>query len=197
GVRADTALVTITRWPEELRILLSWTAALDLDAHERGPVQGGGQFHVFWGDKGSPNAAPYAFLDGDIETRGTETITLTRQIAGTYRFTVHNYTDRRATPSSPSSRLGASGAVVEVSRRGVPVARYTVPNQAGTHWTVFDLSGTTITPVNTVTYETNPFNASVLPGALRGAAPVPQEKSAAPKRNVSRQAVDSTEDDRP
>ena len=49
---------------------------------------------------------------------------------------MHDYTNRGDTNSSA---LGISGARVELYRGGDMIARYNVPNQPGTLWTVFEL----------------------------------------------------------
>lgn len=54
--------------------------------------------------------------------------------------------------------LSNSGAQVRVYRGSDLVAVFNVPtNQGGTLWTVFELSGSTITPINTMSYESEPY----------------------------------------
>lgn len=139
---------------ELARIVLTWGATpSDLDAHLTGPDTASGlpRFHVYYSNPGELAARPYAALDVDnTASFGPETITITQQFAGVYRFSVHDYTD---SDLNPSSALAGSGARVQVYINGALSREFFVPNQAGTLWTVFELSGTTITPINAMTYE--------------------------------------------
>jgi hypothetical protein len=130
----------------ETRIVLTWGAnPSDLDSHLTGPDGAGGSFHVFYGNRFSrapSSTTSDAALDvDDISSFGPETITIYRQFAGTYCYSVHNFTG--------GSGLGASGAQVSVFRGSQQVATYTVPATTSEVWTVFKLSGSTITAVNT------------------------------------------------
>lgn len=146
----------------ELRIVLTWGAnPSDLDSHLTGPVAGGGRFHVYYSASGSLNGPPWAALDvDDVTSYGPETVTIVQQLAGVYRYSVHNYSDRSSTSST---RLSTSGARVDVYRGNTLLQRYFVPNQPGTIWTVFELEGNRVTPVNTMSY-----NASFDQGGLNG-----------------------------
>jgi uncharacterized protein YfaP (DUF2135 family) len=129
------------------RIVLTWAGAApapsDLDSHLTGPLSAGGRFHVFYSDRGSLTAPPFANLDvDDTFYGGPETVTISQQIAGVYRYAVHNY--------SAESALSGSGANVKVYRGSALVAEYNVPNQPGTVWTVFELDGTVIRPINSM-----------------------------------------------
>jgi hypothetical protein len=44
---------------------------------------------------------------------------------------------------------------VQLYLNGALAREFFVPNQAGTLWTVFELSGTTFTPINAMSYEAN------------------------------------------
>lgn len=121
------------------QLVLTWGARpSDLDSHLTGPQSSGARFHVYYGNKGSIAAAPWAELDtDDTSSYGPEVITLTRVQNGRYRYAIHNYSGQSA------GAIEASGASVYVivPRLGV-VRRYTPPsvNPAGGNvWRVMDL----------------------------------------------------------
>lgn len=137
----------------DTRIALTWGAfPEDIDAHLTGPLADGSRFHVFWDVLGD---AGYATLDHDDTTSyGPETVTISNQTEGVYRYSVHDYTNRG---SEFSTELAASGATVSVYRSTGLVRTFTVPpGQLGTLWTVFELDGTTITPLNIMSNEYDP-----------------------------------------
>ena len=75
-----------------------------------------------------------------------------------YRFSVHDYSNRL---SSTSTALSNSGATVDVYRGSSLAASYNIPTeQGGTLWTVFELDGDTITPINLLSYEQPPGGAA-------------------------------------
>jgi hypothetical protein len=108
----------------------------DLDSHLTGPTG----LHVYYpsSSRGSLTVFPYAKLDtDDVDGFGPEIITITRLQAGTYRFSVHNYSGQ------PEGPIQGSRAVVNlvVPRSGV-IRRYDVPTSNPTNgnlWTVFEL----------------------------------------------------------
>lgn len=131
----------------QTRIVLTWGASpSDLDSHLTGPDGSGGRFHVYF----SARTATGANLDrDDTGSFGPETTTITSQVTGVYRYSVHDFTNRSL---SSSSALAGSAAKVQVLRGSTVVAEFDVPgNQAGTLWTVFEMNGDTITPINTMT----------------------------------------------
>jgi hypothetical protein len=146
----------------ETRIILTWGATpSDLDSHLTGPLPDGTRFHMYWwhaelcesGCSGYGSPWPeYVKLDkDDTSSYGPETATVYQQISGTYRYSVHDFTNRW---SSYSTALSNSGAQVRVYRGSNLVETFNVPsNQEGTLWTVFELSGDAITPINTMSYE--------------------------------------------
>lgn len=141
----------------EIRIVLTWGAApSDLDSHLTGPLLDGARFHMFYpyAHGGSPWPS-YVTLDvDDVSSYGPETTTIIQQIPGLYRFSVHDYSDRFSTNSTA---LSNSGAQVRVYGAAGVIAWFNVPaNTGGTLWTVFELSGAQITPVNTMTYTSSP-----------------------------------------
>ena len=162
-----TALATSTANPvlmspiitaEQTRIVLSWSSAADLDAHLVTPTSpntlGSQQFHVNLGARGSAIADPYATLDFDVTTGfGPETITVSKNLDGTYRYYVRAQTPTELIPSS---------AVVQVFQgtASSPIATFNVPVLGvGDLWHVFDmdvLSGfQIINGINTITSSAN------------------------------------------
>jgi len=142
----------------ETRIVLTWGATpSDLDSHLTGPDGSGGRFHIYYGDK---SYLDYADLDLDDTTSyGPETTTIRQQLDGVYRFTVYDYTNGG---SSSSYALANSSAIVKVYKGDTLVATYHVPTgQGGTVWTVFELDGDTITPINHMSYDLSDVNLSV------------------------------------
>ena len=128
----------------ELRIVLSWgQTPSDLDSHLTGPVEGSTDyFHVFFAD----SSDSLVNLDtDDTSSFGPETITIERQINGIYRYTVYNFSNGGPTD------LAESEARVRVLGENGLVAEFFVPAGTGNLWTVFDLNGSSIMPINTVT----------------------------------------------
>jgi uncharacterized protein YfaP (DUF2135 family) len=157
----------------QLRIVLQWgRQPPDLDAHLTGPLLTGGRFHVYHRNKAPANAA--ASLEQDKTSGiGPETITITALRNGEYRFSVYDYTNRRATGSTALSQI--SSALVIVSNSLGEVQRFSVPTgQSGNLWTVFTVDGATgrITPINTFGSVSDDTGIqSVSPGPQRAAAP--------------------------
>jgi hypothetical protein len=149
----------------EIRIVLEWgDAPSDLDSHLTGPLNGGGRFHCYFSNKTPQGSSTNLDVD-DTSRFGPETITVTQTIGGTYRYSVHDYSNKS---SNSSTALGASNATVRVFIGNAAPRIFSVPNQSGTLWTVFEIDGTSLnlTPVNRMTYEsssssvTRPENAS-------------------------------------
>jgi Carboxypeptidase regulatory-like domain len=139
-----------------VQVVLQWGATPpDLDAHMTGPDSTTGtRFHVYYGDPGSLTTRPYASLDVDNTNGfGPETITLSQEFPGVYRYSVHDYTNSGDTTSAQF--LAASGARVDLYINGLLARQFFVPNAPGTLWTVFELNGTTITPINTMSFVAN------------------------------------------
>jgi hypothetical protein len=134
----------------ETRIVLSWGASPpDLDSHLLVPdTAGGAPTHVYFGSTGDSALYPFARLDADdTDGFGPETITIYQQVAGVYQFQVHDYT----TGDNPDgTALLASGARVDVYQNNEIVFTFHVPNLPGTRWTVFELDGSQITEINTM-----------------------------------------------
>jgi uncharacterized protein YfaP (DUF2135 family) len=144
---------------DEYRIVLTWgESPSDLDSHLFGPTSTGGTFHISWEGKVADNG--YVNLDvDDIYSYGPETITISHQLDGTYRYLVHDYTNYA---SSSSTALANSGAQVNVYKGSALVATFNVPSGAGTLWTVFELNDDDKTPIDTITGDGPPYSMRVL-----------------------------------
>ena len=173
----------------EMRIMLRWpktnpVTAIDLDSHlsipnkdDNGTVHiwygtnNGGQFNDYYVYGANDNVTldkdhnhnPSA--SGPAAPPGDETITITKIRSGTYSYSVHNYTARAASTSSPSDNISKSGVKVKVfyNKEGTLVRkRFHVPNDNGTLWRVFTFdssgSGSGFTRVQDMTYESTTAN---------------------------------------
>jgi hypothetical protein len=134
----------------QTRIVLSWTDTIpELDSHLLGPDGLGGEFHVDYVTPGDSANSPFALLHQDVGNgQGPEAVTIYQQQTGVYEFRVHDFV-RGAEPAD--SILRASRARVDVYQGSQQVHSLTVPNQYGTLWKVFQLSGGVITALNTIT----------------------------------------------
>jgi hypothetical protein len=139
------------------KITLTWGAnPSDLDSHLTGPTTAGSRFHVYFVNKGSLTASPFANLDVDnTDNFGPEVVTVSKFVPGTYRYSVHHY--------DGSGTIFTSPARVELTL-GNSTTIYTPPNpgtvQIGvdTVWQVFELvvSSTGAVTVNPLgTYQRN------------------------------------------
>jgi len=153
------ATITPVLPEDEIRIILTWgDYPWDLDSHTTGPLSNGTRYHMFYPYSNTNWGSPWpdvVTLDlDDITSFGPETTTLYQQIDGIYRFSVHDYTNRY---SSYSMDLSNSGAQVRIYGNTGLLAQFNIPpNREGTLWTVFEMSGETITPVNTFSYVSDP-----------------------------------------
>ncbi|RMG60003.1 MAG: hypothetical protein D6722_21440 [Bacteroidetes bacterium] len=138
----------------QVRIVLTWGAdPSDLDSHLTGPLPGSSdRFHVYYGNM-APNGAGASLDLDDVSSYGPETITITEQRLGVYRYSVHDFTNRSY---SPSSALAQSNAKVRVFVGSSELGTFNVPNQPGTLWTVFEMDEDTFTPINEMSYESSP-----------------------------------------
>lgn len=138
----------------QVRIVLDWGAIpSDLDSHLTGPYAGStDRFHVYYANMAPWNAGANLDLD-DVSSYGPETITITEQRPGVYRYSVHNFTNRGL---FFSTALAQSGARVRVFIGSAELGTFNVPNQPGTLWTVFEMTENTFTPLNEMSYESSP-----------------------------------------
>jgi hypothetical protein len=129
--------LVITPPPPEgaLRLVLTWgEAPNDLDSHLTGPDGTGGRFHVYFASRS------YGLTNLDVDdtsSYGPETVTVFPDGVGTYRYSVHNWSDQ--SPGG-SQGIAASPARVEVHDHLGLVCTYEAPDaaQAGNTWRVFE-----------------------------------------------------------
>ncbi len=124
---------------ELARVILDWgPSPRDLDAHlflPKSPLLK--NQHVYYPKEymlaSLRNGSPGAVLDVDYtESQGYETVTIYRQIKGTYKYIVHQ--------DSAEGNIGSSGATVELVTNGCEKRKFYAP--AGctkSWWHVFDL----------------------------------------------------------
>lgn len=151
------------------RFVLSWgSQPSDLDAYLTGPIAASAQrFVVYFGTPGSLVASPFAQLDIDRTTGfGPETITMAQQIAGVYRYYVNNFSQQ------PS--ITVSNARVDVYQGNTLFNQFFIPQGSGTYWTVFELNGSSLTPINTIG-TSQPSVLSPISGRRSAAAEVARE----------------------
>jgi len=128
----------------DTRIVLTWgEQPRDLDSHLTGPGADGSEpFHIYFIDQTTDGAV----LDrDDTQSFGPETITVDASRDGVYRYSVLRFS------AGSDADLSNSDARVQVIEADGVVADFFVPRGAGDLWTVFDLIGGEILPVNTIT----------------------------------------------
>ena len=141
-----------------ISIILTWgSTPPDLDAHLTGPLPGGTRFHMYFllaEDIYGTEWPDYVTLVVDDDNGyGPETIIISQQIDGLYRFSVH---DSQSSVNPNSIALSNSGAQVQVYKGSYLLETFNVPtNQTGNLWTVFEMTGSTITPVNVLTNQSD------------------------------------------
>ncbi|SHO49389.1 YfaP family protein [Anaerocolumna xylanovorans] len=122
-----------------------------------GKLEDGIAFHVYYSNKVfGYKGSTIAQLDlDDTSGYGPETITLTLKadIPGTYRYIVHDYTNRT---SFTSNALSLSGASVKIYRGNDLIMTYNVPiNERGNLWRVFEINNGVINTLNTMSYQSS------------------------------------------
>ncbi|NHE58986.1 carboxypeptidase regulatory-like domain-containing protein [Cyclobacterium plantarum] len=119
-----------------LRIVLTWGVSPgDLDSHLTGPSSNG-RFHCYFSSK---NPVSEVNLDvDDVTSFGPETITISEFTTGTYRYSVHNYSNWS---ESGSEGIASSPARVEVYGSNGLVASFSPPAiTPGNTWRVFEIA---------------------------------------------------------
>lgn len=162
---ASQPLTATALAPPAARIVLQWgESPADLDAHLTGPRPPANRFHVFYGNPCQPGpdtseltgcqaTGQDATLDrDDVDGIGPEIITIAQTAAGTYRFSVHDFSNRLSTESSA---LSASGATVTLFLGDGTTEVFSVPTGPegplpGTLWTVFELDFDDESPISTI-----------------------------------------------
>lgn len=140
------------------RVVLTWgETPRDLDSHLTGPSSNGNRFHVYYSNKLAYNSSGVQIANLDVDdttSYGPETVTVFKVgSSGTYRYTIHDYTNRY---SSYSTGLAYSGAKVNVYKGSKQVATFNVPKKAGTTWHVFDIVNGKLKKKNIMGYESVP-----------------------------------------
>jgi hypothetical protein len=139
----------------ELRIVLNWGEyPSDLDSHITGPDGYGGRFHVCYFNMQESGVS----LDvDDVSSFGPETITIGSFYTGTYRYSVHNYSNQY---SDGGMGIYNSPTRVEIYDHNGLVQSFIAPvfqsSDNGNTWRVFEIdfaNGTaTIRTINTYVY---------------------------------------------
>jgi len=145
---------TVEEVPEgSLRIVLTWGEnPNDLDSHLTGPQTDGSRFHCYYRNQ-TPNEQVNLDVD-DVTSYGPETITISTLVAGTYRYSVHNYSERYL--NSAAIGIAASPAKVDVYNSTGLIASLIAPAAtSGDTWRVFELevSSSEVRLVETNFYE--------------------------------------------
>ena len=135
---------------EQIRMVLNWGATpRDLDSHLLTPEIEGNTHHIYFSNRGSYTAVPYAKLDTDVTYGyGPETITINQLFSGTYTYYIYNYAP------GGSSGLKNSNAVVQIySGEACTANIIEVPTDTnGRFWHVCNIDGATgdVTVVNQI-----------------------------------------------
>lgn len=142
----------------QIRVILTWDSMpQDLDLHATGPVDSvqTNRFSIYFGNKIYSNEMTIASLETDCNKGyGPETVMITGRTSGVYRFSVHNYSD--STRTNSLSLANSSARVVLYY--GLKQYTFQVPALPGNLWTVFELNGAQLNPVNSMTNETVYYN---------------------------------------
>ena len=125
-----------------LRLVLNWgRLPLDLDAHLLTPKINGLNYHIQYTSRyfGQTNRPPFAQLDTDAtDGYGPETITIASNVAGIYRYYVHNYKEDQG----DTGELAASAAVAQIYSTAGLIQTVTVPaTGVGDYWDICAIDG--------------------------------------------------------
>ncbi|MFH1688915.1 MAG: carboxypeptidase regulatory-like domain-containing protein [Candidatus Eisenbacteria bacterium] len=107
-VQQDVVLVPSAMSADQYRFILTWGQdPSDLDSHLWIPTGVGQYTHVYFANRGTLLAAPYAELDvDDTVSFGPETVTLLPEYDGQYVYAIHEWTG--------TGTLATSSAVVQI-----------------------------------------------------------------------------------
>lgn len=134
ATRTDFDLTLTTPLGAGYRFVLSWgERPSDLDSHLATPLVEGTAYHVFYNNKGTLAAAPYASLDvDDTSSYGPETTTIGTAYEGRYRYAIYQY--------SSDAPIIESNARVILYNGSLIVRQWAVPTSGtGRWWYVCDL----------------------------------------------------------
>ena len=132
----------------ETRMVLNWgELPSDLDSHLKTPPIEGQNYHIYYGNRGSSDSAPYATLDYDVVTGyGPETMTIKQSFSGNYIYYINQF--------SSSGTLSESNASVQIyNSPDCSGETIYIPNQGeGRYWYVCNIDGETgeITIINQI-----------------------------------------------
>ena len=124
-----------------LRIVLTWGEdPSDLDTHFTGPVEDNSseRFHLYYVEQ-NPISSVSLDVD-DTSSFGPETTTLTEQLDGLYRYSVHNFSEQS---TAGAGEIESSPARVEVFDSSGLVESFTPPQATATSgnvWRVFEMN---------------------------------------------------------
>ncbi|MEA2095069.1 MAG: carboxypeptidase regulatory-like domain-containing protein [Candidatus Cloacimonadota bacterium] len=136
---------------KEFRIVLTWgSRPKDLDAHLSGPNPDGGDFHIWYRNRYPIGGKDFLDRD-DMDKYGPETVTIYKPAVGNYRYSVHDYSNKK---SKRSKNLSRSNAQVFVYGQNKLLASFEVPhNFRGNCWHVFEINEKhAIIPINKIEY---------------------------------------------
>ena len=136
---------------KEFRIVLTWgSRPRDLDAHLSGPNPDGGDFHIWYRNRYPIGGKDFLDRD-DMDKYGPETVTIYKPAVGNYRYSVHDYSNKK---SKRSKNLSRSNAQIFVYGQNKLLASFEVPhNFRGNCWHVFEIDEKhAIIPINKVKY---------------------------------------------
>lgn len=159
---ASGSCLVLTDKATNVTVRLTWAdLPVDVDSHLLTP----GGDHIYFDNKGSLSAAPWANLDvDDINSFGPEITTLRKLQVGTYTFVVNNYS------ATFGPGLTESRTRVELNIGGDSTI-YAPPLGESTFvwWTVFTFAvdaqcHVTVTPVNT--WSATPPSVPIVSGAI-------------------------------